>query len=688
MAGSKREPLDLSDYNQISPKILYQPLDKGRCEIRLLEIVSARPKTSIQCRFHIAPLDDNTAFTALSYVWGDATITEEIIVDGNPISVTVNLATAIRKAGYHWQSQFPGRASTEFRLWADAACINQNNISERNSQVQLMGKLYTQAELVLSWLGTGSEDEGVPDVAIEALTLIAQNTKERDVHDDLCVAWLEEHPNFTQASGVDSELNKHWAAIQQFFSLQYFQRLWIFQEMVLGRRILFARGTHSIGYDELEHAARWLFETGRQVQEGGAYKPCNLDKYIWVTLGSGVGSWWRFESVYSTKNSMQSSTKDTHSIWSQFWSCRYLAASNPRDHIYGLLGLAPCGILPNYELSVVEVYGQYISAYMQDTARLDVLRYSGIGLENRDVNIASWMPNYQYEQAEHDHFHMLSDTYIGYNADAGVFTNNNHDIPASVRGASLLITTAIGPPITKVHQKFESGGFAIAQDFTSRFPVYPTGIHPLKAFFQVMIGNENLTGLDLVTKVWHCLRLLNPPGAYRPQHGVLLNDVHPGELLRMMLGEQNDWRHGWLWCFMHVLMPDKMYDVATTGPIGSFLQVKDWEGQNPSDNDAGDWAAGMSTFIRLSSRYRVAETERGYIGAVPNGTQPGDRVCVVRGCDTPIVLRKVDNHYVQVGPCFFVGLSNGEIRDLLEPAGEEQEREDYCTAQVLDIEVR
>jgi hypothetical protein len=33
-------------------------------------------------------------------------------------------------------------------------------------------------------------------------------------------------------------------------------------------------------------------------------------------------------------------------------SCSHL----PRDLIYGLLGLEPCDLLPNYKLSIVEVY--------------------------------------------------------------------------------------------------------------------------------------------------------------------------------------------------------------------------------------------------------------------------------------------------------------------------------------------
>ena len=42
-------------------------------------------------------------------------------------------------------------------LWIDAVCINQNDISERNHQVLLMGDIYRGATTVLSWLGSHPE---------------------------------------------------------------------------------------------------------------------------------------------------------------------------------------------------------------------------------------------------------------------------------------------------------------------------------------------------------------------------------------------------------------------------------------------------------------------------------------------------------------------------------------------------
>src|SRR5580700_5121291 len=46
-------------------------------------------------------------------------------------------------------------------LWVDAICINQENITERNSQVQLMKSIYEKASRVLVWLGEEADDSDV-----------------------------------------------------------------------------------------------------------------------------------------------------------------------------------------------------------------------------------------------------------------------------------------------------------------------------------------------------------------------------------------------------------------------------------------------------------------------------------------------------------------------------------------------
>jgi hypothetical protein len=51
-------------------------------------------------------------------------------------------------------------------VWADAICINQGNIEERNQQVQTMTRIYQQAIEVAIWLGPEADNS---NMALELL---------------------------------------------------------------------------------------------------------------------------------------------------------------------------------------------------------------------------------------------------------------------------------------------------------------------------------------------------------------------------------------------------------------------------------------------------------------------------------------------------------------------------------------
>ncbi|KAJ4256787.1 hypothetical protein NW762_008883 [Fusarium torreyae] len=140
---------------------LYQPLNTNRHEIRLLEILSESPNDKVECKLHTVPLTPETYYVCLSYVWGDPSVTEEITVDGFPRQVTVNLATALRHLKKHWMEieleSDSNLDTSKFRLWADAVCINQDDIAERSAQVSMMANIYSSAEMVLAWI---SSDDG------------------------------------------------------------------------------------------------------------------------------------------------------------------------------------------------------------------------------------------------------------------------------------------------------------------------------------------------------------------------------------------------------------------------------------------------------------------------------------------------------------------------------------------------
>jgi hypothetical protein len=95
-----------------------RPLNKSKQEIRLNEVHSGNPENGKAESYSLvhSSLLDQSLFSALSYVWGDPSITEDILLDGVKFPVTVNLAAALKHAKVHWTTYFPDQDRKIFRL--------------------------------------------------------------------------------------------------------------------------------------------------------------------------------------------------------------------------------------------------------------------------------------------------------------------------------------------------------------------------------------------------------------------------------------------------------------------------------------------------------------------------------------------------------------------------------------------
>jgi Heterokaryon incompatibility protein (HET) len=158
---------DAAPSNRLSSSsTIYQPLPDDGSTIRLLTLLPAANNTDgIECMLSPAALSQSPIYNALSYTWDikpdstSRTFRDEKILTMNQqyIKVRENL----------WQFLLHLRGVDTSRvLWADALCINQEDIPERNRQVQLMSKVYRQADSVLAWLGLEA------DGSVEAFTQI------------------------------------------------------------------------------------------------------------------------------------------------------------------------------------------------------------------------------------------------------------------------------------------------------------------------------------------------------------------------------------------------------------------------------------------------------------------------------------------------------------------------------------
>src|SRR4051812_32841312 len=113
-------------------------------EIRLLHLEPGTSDDVITFTLQPARLNQSPQYEAISYCWGDPADTLDVLCDGKALTITANLHAALRRLR---------RAGSTRVLWADAACINQADVQEKNKQVQLMRRIYTQPTRVLIWLG-------------------------------------------------------------------------------------------------------------------------------------------------------------------------------------------------------------------------------------------------------------------------------------------------------------------------------------------------------------------------------------------------------------------------------------------------------------------------------------------------------------------------------------------------------
>ncbi|OTA24663.1 hypothetical protein BTJ68_13339 [Hortaea werneckii EXF-2000] len=140
-AAQKLWPLDRGS--------IWKPLDKEKREIRILLLQpSEEEDDALYADLEIVSLDSEPEYKAISYVWGDASDTTDMSLNGANVNITKSLAAALRRF----------RDSSHLvALWADAVCINQEDFQERADQVRIMGEIYAAAIQVNVWLGRLSD---------------------------------------------------------------------------------------------------------------------------------------------------------------------------------------------------------------------------------------------------------------------------------------------------------------------------------------------------------------------------------------------------------------------------------------------------------------------------------------------------------------------------------------------------
>ena len=257
-------PTHLAGQPGLKSKAIYEPLPSSG-DFRLLTLLPRRCNEQIRCTLFIASLACKPTYEALSYVWGSATTSQSILCNGTELQISQNLHTALCQLCY------PNLSRT---IWADGICINQKDLSERNTQVQLMGDIYSLAASVIVSLGEPSPDI---DLAVKlAHTLAEAYAARSEAHAANKWRFEEYHttdlllnnvPDSNQTvrrsaeTTIDIIGSPGWPALRDLFQRPWFTRAWVLQEVVLSKECYLICRTKAISWDVLTSACSYIRES-------------------------------------------------------------------------------------------------------------------------------------------------------------------------------------------------------------------------------------------------------------------------------------------------------------------------------------------------------------------------------------------------------------------------------------------
>ncbi|EME39107.1 hypothetical protein DOTSEDRAFT_159259 [Dothistroma septosporum NZE10] len=325
---------------------LYDSLT-GEQKFRLVRLSS---KTADVPSFELRTvlLDDDVAYTALSYVWGPPKPTFNVELDGHAMTVQRNLYMFLVEVA---------KSQTRDWFFVDAICINQDDLDERAAQVGLMGAVYKHAQEVRIWTPRFSEWWEPRKWKVWK----SRYTK-HDHNEDYLDRKLREYEELSVPEEI-RVARKWWIDKFRTYVVYdvYWSRLWIVQEILLAKKLTFQMRSLSFEWEEVmeeflalvgsDHDAetsRFLATPGvqtlnKKMQDTDDQRPDHNSILFRVII-----AW-----VHSARNDLRNGNLLPLKTALRVFGTQ--GCSVPHDKIFGFSSIAHTRIHISYKISVMEL---------------------------------------------------------------------------------------------------------------------------------------------------------------------------------------------------------------------------------------------------------------------------------------------------------------------------------------------
>ncbi|QDS73470.1 hypothetical protein FKW77_008990 [Venturia effusa] len=346
----------------------YQSLDRARHQIRLLKICTGEPKV-IACELHHFDSAKAPPYRAISYTWGTPEFSVAIALNGLSFHVRQNLWNFLHVAEYKYPNRW---------MWIDAICIDQDNMTERNWQVQMMQGIFGRAQEVLSWTGVaggGRISSGL--LAMIDTGFYSTYTVEHDVDKGGLLSNDRNDADFRIQGKktrhfIEFVEDNYWA-IQDFFSRAYWRRIWIIQEVRFAQKHSVMSGRTTITASKLN---QFITSIKNRASWKGWERVLSY-QYAWDVLNPPTDV-----SEFSLSNIVRTYQKSL--------------CTDLRDRVYGIMSLVNQNVRMDidYGISAFELYFLTLGRIAQtewihqtdDTRKCTEELRTALGLNNQDID--------------------------------------------------------------------------------------------------------------------------------------------------------------------------------------------------------------------------------------------------------------------------------------------------------------
>jgi hypothetical protein len=722
--------------------VLYHPLHDGKI-IRILELHPGVENEPIMCSFHYTDLDHlHMEYKALSYTWGNRTdeiynentgmwdSTQSVKCNGHKTEISPRLYQALKYIRLPAEPVY---------IWADALCINQSDTVERNHQVTLMGSVYGNAQKVLIWIGeqkkgdvygTGRRRPSAPpefeDVRAQrafgaicdvvnrwqgtdsgkstaSYTLHTKNKNEtpqefstfeeypssakdhmnqglmrKCVEDQYITRSIQELPTYGDISvqeethapdlGIDSTPDsapnsQFWLSIADLFDRTWFWRVWVVQESMLAKDAVVKWANVEIDWKFVGLGAAILRNSYHgiceEMQTFGVY-----NVYLMFRMSP-----------------MSDLPPPNLSFLQLLRLTRQLEVTDPRDRVYGLLGMTTIDnnpernslfINPDYTITKAELWLNVAWKTIRDTGNLSILssvQYTtrhyesehayGKSSKHRPGEVtSSWVPQWDYVCRT-----TLAPWDLGERFEA-----------AKGFILKLLDATDKVPEVLRV-EGIQVGAVGYAGSYM--WHDVDTGILTLK-YLGPFFATES--GIRLLARVYTAGR--NSYGSLTESTDEALSDfaayillLH-GQSIAYSQPDDGD---------VHAksLLSSPEYLPRDSKSFQNIFDLhSEMKGRLETLAQNGDGWRFQQSALAMCIRRRLFITLNGFIGLGPDTVQEGDIVTVLSGGDIPFLLRPITDpellsetehassptrtqtssgqSYLLVGECYVEGVMCGE----------------------------